>query len=165
MAPFATPLFPRATPRGDGDAPCGLTREGRAWYSWVASRDPTPSIWFTLTFDPNRVARVTAEFAGERARWWLRRIGRRVLGNRLGRERQLPWFYVIEAHADGRPHVHGWAEECERLSLRWASGEWSRYGLAEVRRYDSTRDGVGYLLKQVGLGAVPDLSRELARVP
>lgn len=114
------------------DAAIWTQRVRHEWGRWLATFQ-----WdhfLTLTF-----ARDYSDAAADRAiKAWLRRL---VVV-------RLHWFYVIERHAGGTPHVHALIEGTKALGAQGVRRAW-RHGRSHVVAYDARKGASHYLSKDL----------------
>lgn len=129
---------------------------------WVLRARPrfSPTHFYTLTFD----SPILFELGEQKNRWWVRQVARKlVLGAVAGRQEMLPYLASIEPQASGRAHIHGLLEAKRALDAGAAGEIWKqKFGIqVRVARFDPLRDGLGYVLKRVGVDARFDVAQEL----
>lgn len=157
--PWASPGYSIPAPRSWRYS---LSREAEALEEWTLRARPRfcPTHFYTLTFS----SPVLFDLAEQKNRWWLRQVARKfVLGAVAGRQELLPFLASIEPHASGQPHIHGLVEADPLMDERAAGEIWKRRFGVQVRvaRFDPERDGLGYVLKQVGASGSFDVASEL----
>jgi hypothetical protein len=138
----------------------GSTLLHEEWYRWIDSLDVEWDWFCVLTFKTP----TTAAQAKKAWLWWIRKVSNGALGRRA-RSEHVPWLRVVEAHKGEGVHLHALVSDVGSLSSSEYLALWKgRYGfIACVESYDASRDGLRYVLKHVGRGAEPDVSRCLEK--
>ena len=75
--------------------------------------------------------------------------------------RPVPYFYAIEEHVSGAPHLHALLAGSKSLTIRGLERRW-RFGFARVLVYDPARRASHYVSKSLLSGSAEyDVSRRL----
>lgn len=126
---------------GDGEewrAQEGLNRARKAWTRWLEGVDW--SHWVTLTFGwKTGVARARRDFEQR----WIRRLEQTA-------QNRVDWFAVYERDDYTPLHIHALVRGTDHLERRELRRAWGGLGHATVPEFDATRNGVAYMVKQVG---------------
>jgi hypothetical protein len=140
-----------------------LKPEGVAVRTWVESQVPPPewSVFFHGTFNGwCSTQRALDSFFSVMSEVSLRVLGVRGV--------HLPWIASAEPNPSGvSAHVHSLIAGCEGRSAPHLDRVWrERHGIRRVELFDPKRgDALGYVLKDVGRGALFLPSKELVLRP